>query len=142
MSTQITNVHDAFFKSAIADPHLAGALLREHLPPEVADQLSADPPEPVPASFVDESLRQHHADLLFRLHLNGGDDALAYVLLEHKSAFDPEAPLQLLRYVVQILVNWRERNSRHRRLPPVVALVVHQGPPTHSGPIYPPSDMP
>ena len=54
MSNQVANVHDAFFKQVLGDPGLAGKFLREHLPPDVADLLGPDLPEPVPGSFVDE----------------------------------------------------------------------------------------
>ena len=103
MSSQLINVHDAFFKQVLSDPQLADTFLREHLPADVAVLLGPEPPEPVPASFVDEALRQHHSDLLFRVRLKSGPEAFAYLLLEHKSSPDPGARLQLLRYVVRIL---------------------------------------
>jgi predicted transposase YdaD len=61
MSTQISNCHDAFFKRVLGDPELAGTFLREHLPADVAELLGPEPPEPVPVSFVDEELREHHS---------------------------------------------------------------------------------
>lgn len=128
MSTQLVNIHDAFFKQALGEPELAGRFLRDHLPPEVVEQLGPEIPEPLPASFVDEELRQHHSDLLFRLHLKSGGDALAYLLLEHKSSPDESARLQLLRYIVRLLTNWYEQNGRHLPLPPVIPLIAHQGP--------------
>jgi predicted transposase YdaD len=76
---------------------------------------------------VDEALAQHHSDLLFQVSLNSGDQALAYILLEHKSSPDPGTPLQLLRYIVRILTKWYRENERFP-LPVVVPLVVHQGP--------------
>src|SRR6185437_15432173 len=102
MSTQPTNIHDAFFKQVLSDPTLAALFLREHLPAEVADLLGPEPPEPVPGSFVDEELRQHHSDLLYRIQLKSTHDAYAYVLMEHKSSPDAGARLQLLRYVIRI----------------------------------------
>jgi hypothetical protein len=48
--------------------------------------------------------------------------------LEHKSSPDSAARLQLLRYIVRILVNWYEQNGRRLPLPPVLPLLVHQGP--------------
>jgi predicted transposase YdaD len=128
MSTQITNIHDAFFKQVLGDPDLAGRFLREHLPPEVADLLGSELPEPLPASFVDEELRQHHSDLLFRVHLKTGSPAFAYLLVEHKSSPEEGARLQLLRYVVRVLTNWYEQNERQLPLPPVLPLLAHQGP--------------
>jgi len=127
MSKPPTNLHDAFFKTFMSEPHLAGKFLREHLPSEVAELLAPEPPELLPGSFVDEHLAQHHSDLLFRLQLKTGDSALAYLLLEHKSSPDVGTRLQLLRYIVRILTKCYDE---HRRLPlPVVLpLVAHHGP--------------
>ena len=128
MSNQVANIHDAFFKQVLSDPKLADTFLREHLPADVVGLFGPEPPEPVPGSFVDEDLRQHHSDLLFRVRLKTGSDAFAYVLLEHKSSSDPGARLQLLRYVVRILTQWYEQNQEQLPLPPVLPLLAHQGP--------------
>jgi predicted transposase/invertase (TIGR01784 family) len=128
MSKSFANIHDSFFKKTLRDPELAGRFLREHLPPDIADLLGSDPPEQVPGSFVDEDLRQHHSDLLFRVHLKAGRDAFAYVLMEHKSSPDPGARLQLLRYVVRVLSDCYEQSKRRLPLPPVLPLLAHQGP--------------
>jgi predicted transposase/invertase (TIGR01784 family) len=128
MSKQFANIHDAFFKQVLSDPNLAGTFLSEHLPPDVANLLDPASPEPVPGSFVDEELRQHHSDLLFRVRLKGGRDAFAYVLMEHKSSPDPGARLQLLRYVVRMLVHWYDQNKQQLPLPLVLPLLAHQGP--------------
>ncbi|MBS0421599.1 MAG: Rpn family recombination-promoting nuclease/putative transposase [Proteobacteria bacterium] len=121
-------MHDAFFKQVLGDPELAGRFLREHLPAAVVEQLGPEMPEPLPASFVDEELRQHHSDLLFRLRLKAGGDAFAYLLLEHKSSCDDGTRLQLLRYVVRLLTTLYEQNGGTLPLPPVVSVVAHQGP--------------
>jgi predicted transposase YdaD len=122
------NIHDSFFKQTLSDPQLAGTFLREHLPPDVAGLLGNEPPEQVAGSFVDEELRQHHSDLLWRVHLKTGGQAFAYVLLEHKSSPDQGASLQLLRYIVRVLADWYEQNDRQLPLPAVFPLLVHQGP--------------
>jgi predicted transposase YdaD len=88
MQNHPTNIHDAFFKAALSTSEMADVFLRERLPREVAELLTPEPPEQMSGSFVDEELAQHHSDLLFRLRLKTGDDAFAYVLLEHKSAPD------------------------------------------------------
>jgi predicted transposase YdaD len=127
MPQPLANIHDAFFKQFMSRPELAGTFLREHLPNEVTSLLASEPPERVPGSFIDEELGQHHADLLFRVQLKSGGDALTYVLLEHKSSPDYGTPLQLLRYIVRILAQWYDANRR-LPLPMVVPLVAHHGP--------------
>ena len=128
MSNRIANIHDSFFKRALGDPELARTFLREHLPPDIVELLGPERPELLSGSFVDEELRQHHTDLLFRVHLKTGTQALAYILVEHKSAQDKAARLQLLRYVVRVLNNWYVQNGKKLPLPPVMPLLVHQGP--------------
>jgi predicted transposase YdaD len=128
MSKKLIKIHDGFFKDALSDPLLAGTFLREHLPPDVAGLLGCEPPVPLPASFMDEELRQHHSDLLFHVHLKTGGNALAYVLVEHKSSPQRGARLQLLRYIVRILANWYKHNKPRLPLPVVLPLLVHQGP--------------
>jgi predicted transposase YdaD len=128
MSTQLPNIHDAFFKQMLSDPELAGTFLREHLPADVMSLLGPEAPEAIPGSFVDEALQEHHSDLIFRVHLNTGSSAFAYVLMEHKSVPDKAARLQLLRYVVRLLSRWYRQNGRQLPLPPVLPLLAHQGP--------------
>ena len=127
MSPAPTPIHDGFFKHFMSRPELAGTFLREHLPAAVAELLSPELPELLSGSFVDEVLIQHHSDLLFRLPLKDGHDALAYVLLEHKTSRDPATRLQLLRYIVRVLAKWYDEHER-LPLPLVVPLVAHQGP--------------
>ena len=122
-----TNIHDAFFKNVLSDRKAAGIFLREHLPQAVVDLLAPDLPELMPGSFVDEALGQHHTDLLFRIQLKTEQDALAYLLMEHKSSPDEVTRLQLLRYIVRILTSWYKKHER-LPLPPVLPLVAHHGP--------------
>jgi predicted transposase/invertase (TIGR01784 family) len=128
MSKRLANIHDAFFRQALSDPELAATFLREHLPTELAELLGPEPPEPLPGSFVDEELRQHHSDLLFRIQLKTGGNAFAYVLMEHKSSPDHGARLQLLRYIVRVLTDYYEQNEHQLPLPPVLPLLANQGP--------------
>ncbi len=121
------NIHDSFFKKALSDRRAADIFLREHLPPDVVDLLAPELPELVPGSFVDELLGQHHTDLLFRIQLRTEQDALAYLLMEHKSSPGEATRLQLLRYIVRILTRWYEEHER-LPLPLVLPLVAHHGP--------------
>jgi Putative transposase, YhgA-like len=81
----------------------------------------------LPGSYVDENLAPHHSDLLLRVPLKTGNNALAYLLVEHKSSPDPLARLQLLRYITRILTRWSKQHQKSP-LPPIVPIVVHHGP--------------
>ncbi len=124
--------HDAFFQVLLDRPGMAGALLRERLPPDVAALLSPDQPELVPGSFVSRALRGYRTDRLYRTTTITGRPALVYALLEHKSTPDPRIALQLLGYQYRILAQWegtegRGADGRLRPLPALVTMVVYNG---------------
>ena len=73
------------------------------------------------------SLQQVHADLLFSVRM-GGRGTLLYLLFEHQSSPDPAMPLRLLGYVMEILT--QHHKAHGFPLPPVLPLVLHQGPDT------------
>nr|VFJ91487.1 MAG: Putative transposase, YhgA-like [Candidatus Kentron sp. H]VFJ92598.1 MAG: Putative transposase, YhgA-like [Candidatus Kentron sp. H]VFJ99356.1 MAG: Putative transposase, YhgA-like [Candidatus Kentron sp. H] len=75
MTDDIAHPHDRFMKDMLSRPDRAGLLLRERLPEAVTRYLFDDPPEPMQDSFVDERLRQHFSDRLFRVRTINGQSA-------------------------------------------------------------------
>jgi predicted transposase YdaD len=124
--------HDAFFRALMDEPGVAAALLHEHLPAEVAALLAPDAPELLDAHFVAAHLRHSQADRLYKASAVTGSEVYIYVLLEHKSAPDPEVGVQLLGYLAEI---WRrldrQRLEQGRAVgserPPIVPLVIYHG---------------
>nr|VFK39540.1 MAG: conserved hypothetical protein (putative transposase or invertase) [Candidatus Kentron sp. SD]VFK44764.1 MAG: conserved hypothetical protein (putative transposase or invertase) [Candidatus Kentron sp. SD]VFK80391.1 MAG: conserved hypothetical protein (putative transposase or invertase) [Candidatus Kentron sp. SD] len=127
MTDEIAQPRDRFLKELLSHPERAGVLLREHLPDEVARFLSAKPPEAVPSSFVDEQLKEHRSDRLFKMETIDGRTAFLYVLIEHKSTPDGQIGLQLLRYMAEILREWEKSNPNWKRLPAIIPFVVYHG---------------
>lgn len=82
------NHHDALFKRVFSEPELASGLLQVVVPPAAAVRLDWGSVRPEPASFVDDRLGDRHADLLFSVNLDDGNDAYVYLLLEHQSGSD------------------------------------------------------
>lgn len=118
--------HDALFRAAFSSPERAAELLAAALPAEIAAAIDWRTLRLVPMTFVDEALRDRHADLLFTAQANGRT-VLVYVLFEHKSWPDPWTSLQVLRYEVRIWDAWRRLHPDARELPPVLPLVLHHG---------------
>ena len=118
--------HDALFKAVFAAPNDAADLIRPLLPPPLAAAIDWSSLVLVPGSFIDDALRQTHADLLFEVRIRGRR-ALLYLLAEHKSRGDRFTSLQLLGYQLAIWTQWRKDHPRARRLPPIVPIVVHHG---------------
>jgi len=124
--TKIPHPHDHFMKELLAYPEAAGALLRERLPEAVVKFLSAKPPQLVPNSFVDEELREHLSDRLFKVETIHGKTAFLYVLVEHKSTPDHKVGWQLLKYLVEILKQWERKQPNWKHLPAIVPFVAYQ----------------
>jgi predicted transposase/invertase (TIGR01784 family) len=120
----LTNPHDAFFKQFLSRPELAADFLRHHLPVEVLALVDLARLELQLESFVDEQLREHLTDLLYRIPLVSGEEAFVYLLFEHKSYPDRGVALQLLRYMVQI---WDQRQRATVTPAPIIPLVVYHG---------------
>ncbi len=121
--------HDALFRALVSNPARAGALLAEYLPREVAGLLDPDaPPEAMEGSFVDADAARTQCDALFKVALRTGHEARIYVLLEHKSFVDATAPLQILKYMVNIWLREIEAGTVRDRLPPIIPLLFYHGP--------------
>jgi predicted transposase YdaD len=131
----IPNPHDALFRGVFADPQRAAELLRGVLGEALAgtDWSSL---ERIDASFVDEELRDHQADLLFRAKVRGRT-CYFYILFEHKSGVYRFAVFQLLRYVVRIWEQCRADDPAAKHLPLVLPVLVHIG----DGPWTSPSSL-
>jgi predicted transposase/invertase (TIGR01784 family) len=121
--------HDALFKAAFSRPELARSELELVLPAALARQLDLASLSVTPGSFVDEDLRHAHSDLLYTVRTSSGREALVYVLLEHQSSFDALMPIRLLRYVIRIWDHWLCAHPNARRVPLVIPVVMHHGPP-------------
>lgn len=140
------NPHDALFRAVFADPARAAELVCSALPYGVTGAVDWTKLERIDASFVDDDLRDHQADLVFRTSIAGRDGCI-YVLLEHKAAPDRFAVLQLLRYVVRLWERWRDDEPSSQHLPLVLPFVLHNGPGPWSAPrslqeLLAPTDVP
>ncbi|WP_366658046.1 Rpn family recombination-promoting nuclease/putative transposase [Fodinicurvata sp. EGI_FJ10296] len=124
--SDISNPHDALFRAILDDAGRAAALIRDYLPPELAELLADSPPDPVDGSYIDAKLRSTQSDRLFRTATRSGSTAFIYVLLEHKSHPDANTPLQIAEYMLRI---WRRHRSNEGggRLPPILPLVLYHG---------------
>ena len=120
----LTNPHDHFFKSIFSRQESARDFLRHYLPAEVMADLDVTELEISHQSFIDAELREHFTDLLYKVRLKDGKDALIYVLFEHKSYSDRLVAFQLLRYMVRI---WEHSLSEGESLSPILPLVIYHG---------------
>jgi predicted transposase/invertase (TIGR01784 family) len=126
--------HDSVFRRIFGVPANAASQLRAVLPSALAARLDLGRLAPVPGSFVDETLRWRHSDVLFTAPVDGRD-AFVYVLVEHQSNDDPLMAFRVLRYVTRIWDQYEREHPGTRRLPMVIPLVVYQGPGRWASPV-------
>ena len=122
--TELTNPHDRFFKEIFSRPEAARDLLQNYLPKEVTAVLDLNTLTLQPGSFVDTELQEHFSDLLYSITVQDNSIAYVYLLLEHKSRFDPLTPFQLLRYIIRI---WERAIQTNEPIVPIIPLVVYHG---------------
>lgn len=121
---ELNNPHDAFFKQFLSKIEIASDFLRQHLPATIIDELNLSTLALQKDSFIDEELRPHYSDLLYRANLNTGGPAHVYLLFEHKSYVDEQVAFQVLRYLMQL---WEKELRETGALSPVITLVVYHG---------------
>ncbi len=123
---ELQNPHDHFFRYAFSQLEVARSFLTHYAPAAVVAQFDLATLEVTAETFVDDELRSHHTDLLYRVRLKTGEAAYIYILLEHKSYADEQVAFQLLRYGVRI---WeRVPRATDSKMPPIFPLVFHHGP--------------
>lgn len=113
--------------------------LRQHLPNDVVQRLDLTQLQLQKDSFVDEQLRNHFSDLVYRTVTNEQTPVAIALLFEHKSYPDEWVNFQILRYQVQL---WQQefeqlqaekvektdkRTAPKRLLTPILALLVYHG---------------
>ncbi|MGF1529495.1 MAG: Rpn family recombination-promoting nuclease/putative transposase, partial [Candidatus Competibacterales bacterium] len=120
------SAHDRFARYLLGSAPLARDFFHHYLPEELRNALALDSAELVEGSVVDEQLRQHHSDLLYRVEGLHGEPHWIYLLIEHKSHPDRTTPFQLLRYINRL---WErlEGDPQHGLPVPIAPLLLYHG---------------
>ncbi|HVR97804.1 MAG TPA: Rpn family recombination-promoting nuclease/putative transposase [Thermoanaerobaculia bacterium] len=130
--------HDGRYKLFFSHRRMVADLLRGFLREDWVARLDLATLERVSGSFVGRDLRQRHGDMVWRVRPAGEEDgSYVYLLLEFQSSPDRLMPLRLLGYetmLLEELVRRREISSGGR-LPPVIPVVLHNGPRPWSAPL-------
>lgn len=106
---EVINPHDRFFRETLAHPGAIRDFLQYYLPADVVALIEPDSAKLMKDSFIDDDLRQHFADMLYKVTLRDKRNAYVYILYEHKSYPDPYALLQVMRYMVRHLSSQEEQ---------------------------------
>ena len=125
--------HDPLFRSAFEDLRLFRELLL-WLVPFVVELFDLDRTELQKDTFIDEELKTHQSDLLYKVPIKGTTDkkVFIFVLLEHKAESDYWTMLQMLRYIVRIWMREYKAAEVEGRLtdfelPPILPIIIYHG---------------
>jgi predicted transposase/invertase (TIGR01784 family) len=122
--------HDELFRKVFGKAGNARDFLEKHLPSELLAHLDMTTLRRVPATFIDEKLKKHYADLVFSVRCTSPDcpEIRIYLLFEHKAWPDEFVGVQVLRYASMLWTGILEdKKYRHPKLPPILPIVFYQG---------------
>jgi len=120
---KINNAHDLFFRESLQDIEIARDLALLTVPLPIQKQIDWKTLEIVNKIWVDENLKEHRSDAIYRAKLLE-DDQWVYLLFEHKSTLDKRVQVQLLRYIVEIWEQHEKQKWPGKLLPLVIPIVV------------------
>lgn len=124
----MTEPHDSVYKRLFTHPRMVADLLRGFVPEPWIDHLDFSTLQQSKASYVSESLKQRHDDLIWRL--NWGKETLyIYLLLEFQSSPLRFMAVRLISYLALFYEDLIDRGElgESNLLPPVLPLVLYNG---------------
>jgi len=128
--SEISGIHDRFFKARFGQiDHMRG-LLRGFLPASLSRALDYDSLNYIDTEKIGLSYEKAHLDLVLSARVDDVPVQI-YLLFEHKSAPDPSVFLQLLRYMVAL---WTLDQGNDKRPTPVLPFIFYHGTPVWSFP--------
>ena len=84
MENIIPNPHDKFFKESFSRVGVAKSFIEEVFPKEIQDKMNLNSLKLSNASFIDEMLKEHFADIVYECEYQGVTATIT-LLFEHKS---------------------------------------------------------
>jgi predicted transposase YdaD len=129
----VSSPHDRLFQAIFSQPRYAGPLLRAALPAAITRRIDFRTLRLDKRSFIEERLRAHYTDLLFRVRV-AGRPAYVYILFEHQSSVALLMPVRLLVYMAAIWDDHQRAHPRARHVPLIVPIVLHHGAEAWSAP--------
>lgn len=129
--------HDHFFRYVFAQVDHARDMLRLLVGEQTARLFDWSTLKLEPGSYIDERLRASMSDLLFSLRFRDSSHrGLVYLVWDHQRNPNVYMPLRMLNYSGRALRDYtRSYGAVHGYLPPIIPVLVYQGPGRWPGPI-------
>lgn len=125
----MASTHDTGYKLLFSHPAMVRDLLLGYVPGEWVGEADFSTLEHVNGSYVSESERQRHDDMVWRVQVR--DRWLwVYLVLEFQSEPDPWMAVRMMVYVGLLAQNLiREGELHEGKLPPILPMVLYNGVP-------------
>ncbi|WP_045214048.1 Rpn family recombination-promoting nuclease/putative transposase [Desulfonatronovibrio magnus] len=118
------NIHDSTIKYFLSDRQNAISLLKSMLPEKIVKQLDFNKIYYEKDSYLPKSLQSYYSDLVVSVPTKCGSYvAKVFFLLEHKSTFKKNTPLQFLRYILEFWEQY-QKNTVETRLPVIIPILI------------------
>ncbi len=126
MNTKIKNPHDKFFKEFFSRKPILRSLYTEYLMHLISYRIDIDTMELFENDLVNEQYEERLSDLVLIAQLeNSGYHIL--ILLEHKSARDPDVGKKLDEYMHILRQRYAKMHPEHKKEIRVIPIVVYHG---------------
>jgi predicted transposase/invertase (TIGR01784 family) len=119
-------IHDAFFRSSMADLTVAKEFFLTYLPKDILKNTDLTTLRQEKDSFLDDILQEGQLDLLFSAKINKKKAYFCVFLVEHQSTQQKFLPLRMHSYVVRIWNDYAKKYPKDN-LPMVMPFLVYTG---------------
>ncbi|QDQ40184.1 Rpn family recombination-promoting nuclease/putative transposase [Legionella geestiana] len=121
----ISNAHDQFFRTAMANKQVAREFLKTWLPGELCQLIDFEQMEMQSRSQINDLRQESEVDVLFKTTVDG-HEAYLYLLLEHQSTPDVLMPFRLLKYLCNI-IDQHLKTHGGNKIPLIYPTVIYHG---------------
>ena len=117
-------IHDRFFKENFSRQDIAADFVREIFPDALLAKLNLDTFALTNTSYVDPTLEEYFADIVYTCQYEDGNPVEIAILFEHKSYKEKYPHFQLLRYLLNC---WEENRKQEQPPTLVIPVVIYHG---------------
>ncbi len=121
---QLNNPDDKLFKAVFQRPDLVKEVLQQIADADLLKKLDLDSLQLTNASYVDEELSEHLADIVHTCQTSSHQKVEISLILEHKSYVPPHPPFQVMRYQMK---GWtlQKADSKLKKTPILPVIFYH-----------------
>lgn len=118
--------HDKFYRGYMINKKAARELIMHYAPEEWRAQMNLATLAYCKTDFVEPSLKNKHADILYSVEMKNGRSGYCYLLIEHQSTNDKMMMLRMRRYQLNI-IEQHLKSTNDKYIPTIFPFVVYNG---------------